>query len=104
MAWWMSRSCVVENLLHAAAPHAASRRSARVYLLPVLHASHGRGRGRHREVHGEEVLERVTYQRMRSCKRSSRTCRRCGARRSLEAGFRHDGTLETLVQTSLDGP
>lgn len=104
MAWWMSRSCVVENLLHAAAlsPEQAQRR--RVYLLPVLHASMADVVSAIAKIHGPEVLSRVTYQPNAELQAQFANLPplRCPA--SIEAGFRHDGTLETLVQRALDAP
>lgn len=104
MAWWMSRSRVVENLLHAVAlsPEQAQRR--RVYLLPVLHASMANVVDAIAIVHGQDVLSRVTYQpnAQLQAQFASLPPLRCPA--SLEAGFRHDGTLEVLVQRALDGP
>jgi D-erythronate 2-dehydrogenase len=104
MAWWMSRACVVENLLHAAGLGAAAVEKSRVWLLPVLHASLGDVVGAIARVHGEEVLDRVTYHENAALQAQFANLPplRCPA--SLEAGFRHDGALEALVQRALDGP
>ena len=104
MAWWMSRACVVENLLHAAGLGAAAVEKSRVWLLPVLHASLGDIVGAIARVHGNEVLDRVTYHENAALQAQFANLPplRCPA--SLDAGFRHDGTLEALVQRALDGP
>ena len=104
MAWWMSRACVVENLLHAAGLGAATLEKSRVWLLPVLHASLGDIVTAIARVHGEEVLDRVTYHENAALQAQFANLPplRCPA--SLEAGFRNDGTLEVLVQRALDGP
>jgi nucleoside-diphosphate-sugar epimerase len=104
MAWWMSRACVVENLLHAAGLGAAAVEKSRVWLLPVLHASLGDIVGAIARVHGDGVLDRVTYHENAALQAQFANLPplRCPA--SLDAGFRHDGTLEVLVQRALDGP
>ncbi len=104
MAWWMSRSCVVENLLHAAAlsPEQAQRR--RVYLLPVLHASMADVVRAIAKIHGQEVLSRVTYQPNTQLQAQFASLPPLQCQASLEAGFRHDGTLQALVQRAVDGP
>jgi len=104
MAWWMSRSCVVENLLHAAALSPEQAQRQRVYLLPVLHASMADVVSAIAKIRGQDVLSRVTYQpnaRLQA-QFASLPPLRCPA--SLAAGFRHDGTLEALVQRAVDGP
>jgi nucleoside-diphosphate-sugar epimerase len=104
MAWWMSRACVVENLLHAAGLGASTLEKSRVWLLPVLHASLGDVVAAIARVHGEEILDRVTYHEnaVLQAQFANLPPMRCPA--SLQAGFRHDGTLEALVQRALDGP
>ena len=104
MAWWMSRACVVENLLHAAGLGAATLAKSRVWLLPVLHASLGDIVAAIARVHGEEVLDCVTYHENAALQAQFANLPplRCPA--SAEAGFRNDGTLEVLVQRALDGP
>ena len=104
MAWWMSRSCVVENLLHAARLTPEQVEQRRVYLLPVLHASMAEVVAAIARVRGKEVLERVTYRpnAQLQAQFASLPPLRCPA--SLEAGFRHDGSLDVLVQRAVDGP
>ena len=104
MAWWMSRSCIVENLLHAARLTTEQARQRRVYMLPVLHASMADVVAAIARVHGEDVLTRVTYQRNVELEAqfASLPPLRCPA--SLEAGFRNDGSLDVLVQRAVDGP
>jgi naringenin degradation protein FdeJ len=104
MAWWMSRSCVVDNLLHAAAlsPEQALRR--RVYLLPVLHASMASVVAAIARIHGQHVLSRVTYRPNLGLQAQFASLPPLDCPASREAGFRHDGSLEALVQRALDGP
>jgi D-erythronate 2-dehydrogenase len=103
MAWWMSRSCVVENLLHAAALSPEQARRRRVYLLPVLHASMADVVGAIANIHGQEVLSRVTYQPNAELQAQFASLPPLECPASLAAGFRHDGTLEVLVQRAVDG-
>jgi D-erythronate 2-dehydrogenase len=103
-AWWMSRTCVVENLLHAASLDSTWVHRKRVWLLPVLHASLGDVVGAIARVHGPEVLERVTYQDNPTLRAQFAALPPLHCPTSVEAGFRNDGTLETLVQRALDGP
>ncbi|HVW70938.1 MAG TPA: NAD-dependent epimerase/dehydratase family protein [Steroidobacteraceae bacterium] len=104
MAWWMSRTCVVENLLHAAGLNAALVEKRRVWLLPVLHASLGDVVAAIARVHGEEVLQHVTYQPNAALQAQFANLPPLCCPASLAAGFRNDGTLESLVQRALDGP
>lgn len=104
MAWWMSRTCVVENLLHAAALSPEQTRRRRVHLLPVLHASMADVVGAIAAIHGQEVLSRVTYRPNEQLQAQFASLPPLQCPASLEAGFRHDGTLEVLVQRALDGP
>ena len=103
-AWWMSRTCVVENFLHAAALDTAWVQKKRAWLLPVLHASLGDVVAAIAHVHGQGVLERVTYRDNPILQAQFAALPPMNCPTSIEAGFRNDGTLETLVQRALDGP
>lgn len=103
MAWWMSRSCVVENMLHAAALSPEQARRRRVYPLPVLHASMAEVVGAIANIHGQDVLSRVTYQPNAELQAQFASLPPLECPVSLAAGFRHDGTLEALVQRAIDG-
>jgi nucleoside-diphosphate-sugar epimerase len=104
MSWWMSRSCVVDNLLHAAAlgPQQAAQR--RVWLLPVLHASIRDIVGALARVHGESRLGKVTYAPNQALQAQFASYPPLHCPASVAAGFKHDGSLEALVQRALDGP
>ena len=102
-AWWMSRTCVVENLLHAAGLDSARAQKKRAWLLPVLHASLGDVVAAIARVHGEEVLERVTYHENATLQAQFANLPPLHCPTSVDAGFRNDGTLEILVQRALDG-
>jgi nucleoside-diphosphate-sugar epimerase len=102
-AWWMSRTCVVENLLHAVSLDTDRVQKKRVWLLPVLHASLGDVVAAIARVHGEEVLERVTYHENAALQAQFANLPPLRCPKSIHAGFRSDGTLEILVQRALDG-
>lgn len=101
--WLMSRGCAIENLLHAGTLDASILRRRRVWLLPVLRASIAELVVAIGNLHGEEVSAGVTYRpdaRLQA-QFASYPPLRCTA--SLEAGFRHDGDLQRLVQRALQG-
>jgi nucleoside-diphosphate-sugar epimerase len=104
MAWWMSRACVVENLMHAAGLDAAVAERKRVWLLPVLHASLGDVVAAIARVQGDDVLDRVTYERNATLQAQFASLPPLDCPSSVAAGFRNDGTLDALVQRALDGP
>ncbi|WP_426400951.1 NAD-dependent epimerase/dehydratase family protein (plasmid) [Ralstonia sp. R-29] len=99
MAWWMSRTCCVDNLLHAARLPADKLHTARVWTPPVLHLSvqtvvdaleqrFGPARIDYAPV---EVIERL-FGRQPPIVDS----------RAVAAGFLHDGTVDQLVERALD--
>jgi nucleoside-diphosphate-sugar epimerase len=103
-AWWMSRSCVVNNLLHAASLGAERVRDQRVWLLPVLHASSGEVVAAIARVRGEDVSRRVSYRPNAALQAQFANLPPLHCPTSVAEGFRNDGTLEALVQRALDGP
>jgi nucleoside-diphosphate-sugar epimerase len=104
MSWWMSRSCVVDNLLHAAALGENSVRRQRAWLLPVLHASIADVVAAIARLHGPEVLERISYQPNPALQAQFANYPPLRCPNSVAAGFKHDGSLEALVTRALDGP
>lgn len=101
-SWWMSRSCIVGNLLHAASMDATVLKSQRVWLLPVLHASMREIVDALARVHGDHVLQNARYEPDAKLQAQFASYPPLHCPRSLAAGFRHDGTLESLVQRALD--
>ena len=101
-SWWMSRSCIVGNLLHAASMDAARLKSQRVWLLPVLHASMREIVAALARVHGNHVLQNVRYEPDVHLQAQFASYPPLQCPRALAAGFRHDGTIESLVQRALD--
>ena len=103
-AWWMSRSCVVDNLMHAAVlPRGdVQRRSA--WLLPVQRASMAEVVGALARVHGMDRRNLVRYAPNEALEAQFARLPPLRCPTSEAAGFRHDGSLEALVQRALDGP
>jgi D-erythronate 2-dehydrogenase len=104
MAWWMSRICVVENLLHAAALSAHQVRERRVWLLPVLRASLADIVAAIARVYGAAGAGKVTYHPNPTLQAQFANLPPLHCPDSFAAGFKHDGTLEALVERALAGP
>lgn len=102
MSWWMSRTSVVRNLLHAATLSGDVLKPQRVWLLPVIHASMRDIVAALARVHGDHVLGNIRYKpdAMLEAQFASYPPLHCP--RSVAAGFQHDGTLQALVQRALD--
>ncbi|MBN3786505.1 NAD-dependent epimerase/dehydratase family protein [Burkholderia sp. Ac-20353] len=97
--WWMSRGCCVDNLLHAARMSSESLHAGRVWAPPVLHLSVkeivdalARRFGSF-EIHYAPV-ERIEQLFGRQPPLNDRP--------AIEAGFRHDGTIDDLVERALE--
>mgnify|MGYP006174345873 CR=1 FL=1 len=101
-SWWMSRSCIVGNLLHAASMESTALESQRAWLLPVLHASMRQIVEALARVHGDHVLENARYEPDAQLHAQFASYPPMQCPRSIAAGFRHDGTLESLIQRALD--
>jgi naringenin degradation protein FdeJ len=101
-AWWMSRPCVVDNLLHAAslAPEIAASR--RAWPLPVMHASMEDIVAAIARRRGDDVSRKVTYQRNDTLQAQFASMPALRCPKALAAGFRNDGTLESLVERALE--
>jgi nucleoside-diphosphate-sugar epimerase len=100
--WLMSRSCAVENLLQGAALNADQLQAQRVWLLPVLHASIGEIVDAIARVHGNHALNNIRYEANAVLQAQFANCPLLSCPRSLAAGFKHDGSLEVLVQRALE--
>jgi len=101
-AWWMSRPCVVDNLLHAASIAPGIAASRRVWLLPVMHASMEDVVSAIARRRGDEVRRRITYQRNDALQAQFASMPPLRCPQALAAGFRNDGTLESLVERALE--
>jgi D-erythronate 2-dehydrogenase len=102
MSWFMSRPRIVDNLIHAAqlgAPQLASRRT---WLLPVLHVSIASVVAAIARLHGSEVLSRVSYRPNPELQAQFANYPPLLCPMSEAAGFRHDGSVDNLVQRALE--
>ena len=102
MAWWMSRPCIVDNLLHAAALAPATAAAQRTWQLPVQHLSIGAVVEAIARLRGSEVLRRVRYEPDAALQAQFANLPPLHCPRSVAAGFRHDGGVEVLVRRALE--
>lgn len=102
-AWWMSRPCVIDNLLHAASLAPQQLQGQRVYQLPALQASVADVAAAVARVCGADVLQRLSYEDDPALRAQFASFPPLHTPRSLEAGFRHDGSIENLVKRALEG-
>lgn len=100
--WLMSRSCVVDNLLHAASMAPELLSAQRVWLLPLLHATIGDVVTAIAGVHGKHVLDNIRYEPNAALQAQFANFPPLSCPRSIAAGFGNDGSLEALVQRALD--
>jgi len=102
MSWFMSRPCIVDNLLHAAALTAAQVAAQRTWLLPVQHVSIADIVAAIARMHGPQVLGRVSYAPNAALQAQFANYPPLRCPRSEAAGFRHDGTIEQLITRALE--
>ena len=102
MSWFMSRSCVVDNLIHAMQLTPLQLARQRTWSLPVLHLSISSVVAAIARLHGEEVLSRVRYQPDRELQAQFANYPPLLCPTSEAAGFRHDGTVDKLVTRALE--
>lgn len=102
MSWFMSRPCIIDNLLHAAALSPTVLAQQRTWLLPVLHVSIGDIVAAIARLHGEAVLSRVSYAPNAALQAQFANYPPLLCPKSEAAGFRHDGTVERLVARALE--
>jgi nucleoside-diphosphate-sugar epimerase len=102
MSWFMSRPCIIDNLLHAAALSGAQVAQQRTWLLPVLHVSIADIVAAIARLHGQSVLARVSYAPNAALQAQFANYPPLLCPKSQAAGFRHDGTVERLVVRALE--
>jgi nucleoside-diphosphate-sugar epimerase len=102
-SWWMSRPCIVDNLMHAAAIGPEIVTAGRTFLMPVLRATIGEIVNAIAALHGSAVLKRIEYAPDAKLQAQFANYPPMQAPRALAAGFKNDGTLERLVQRALEG-
>lgn len=99
--WLMSLPCIVDNLLHAAVMGAEACRESRVWTLPALRMSMMELVAAIAQVHGSEVLNRVTYSSNPALEANFGRYPPLKTPTAQAAGFKHDGDLPTLVRRAL---
>lgn len=102
-SWWMSRPCMVDNLLNAAAIGTEVLAGGRTFLMPVLRATCGEVVGAVAAIYGSDVLKRVEYVPDPRLQAQFANYPPMRAPRAISAGFKNDGTLEQMVRRSLEG-
>lgn len=102
MSWWMSRPCIVDNLLHAVTLDDAQLALQRTWLIPVQHVSIGGVVEAIARVHGPEVLQRVSYQPNAQLQAQFANYPPLRCPKSEAVGFHHDGTVEKLIKRALE--
>lgn len=102
-SWWMSRPCMVDNLIHAVALPVEVAAKQRTWQMPVLRLTLGEIVAAIARLYGADVLNRVSYQPNEKLQAGFANYPPLNAPNSLAAGFRHDGDAETLVKRALEG-
>lgn len=100
--WLMSRTCIVENLLHAASLSGEQLGKQRVWLLPVLHATMAEIVAVIGRVYGNQAPANVRYEPNEALQAQFANYPPLACPRSVAAGFTNDGSLATLVQRALE--
>jgi len=99
--WLMSIHCVVDNLLRAATLSPDACREIRVWTLPALRASMSQLVAAIAEVHGADVLRRVSYGSNPALEANFGRYPQLATPAAEAVGFAHDGDLATLVRRAL---
>lgn len=100
-SWWMSRPCIVENLLHASSLSEAVLSKQQSFLMPVLRLTLGEVVAGIARLQGKEVLGRVSYEPNAKLQEQFANLPLLRCPKSEAAGFKHDGTVENLVTRAL---
>lgn len=97
-AWWMSRACCVENLVHAAQLPADNLYAGRVWTPPVLHLA---VRTIVDALARRFGVANIDYAPMETIERLFGRQPPLNDRRAVAEGFTHDGTVEQLIARAL---
>ena len=101
-SWWMSRGCMVDNLLHATELREEQLLEGRTFLMPVLRASMAEVVAAIALERGADVPGRVSWGNDAALQAQFANLPPLHAPRAEAAGFRHDGTLGRLVKAALE--
>ena len=102
VSWWMSRGCLVDNLLVAADLPRTRLESRRTWLLPVLRASMGEVVSALGKVFGVKVEALVSYRDDTRLRAQFASYPPLSCPDSITAGFRRDDSVESMVQRALE--
>jgi nucleoside-diphosphate-sugar epimerase len=103
-SWWMSRACIVQNLMHAAALGPEIVSGQRAFLMPVLRLTIEEVVAGIAKLHGNEVFKRISYEPNAKLQAQFANYPPMRCPKALAAGFQHDGSAEVLVQRALEMP
>jgi len=102
VSWWMSRPCLIDNLLRAAELPQAQLALRRTYLLPVLRASMTEVVAAIGNVFGVDAEALVSYRDDPKLRAQFASYPPLECPDSLAAGFRNDGGAESMVRRALE--
>jgi len=97
-AWWISVGACVDNLLHAAVFNTAGLEARRVVQMPALHLPIRSVVDALARVHGEARRALVRHESQEMVQRLFASYPPLHTPRAQALGFRHDGTVDALVQ------
>ena len=101
VAWWMSATCCVDNLLHAARLPAQLIGDQRTWQLPALRFTIGQLVQTLAKMFGENRASLVRYEPNEQVEAGFGRFPPLDASSSEVLGFHHDGDIETLVRNAL---
>lgn len=101
--WWMSRQCAVENILHAAQVPGECFAQNRAFTLPALRCSIAEVVDAVGGVTHANARSLVRYEPIVSIEERFGMMPPLSVPRAEAAGFRHDGTVDLLVERALQG-
>jgi nucleoside-diphosphate-sugar epimerase len=101
VSWWMSVACCVDNLLHAACLPAARLDAQRTWLLPVLRCTMAELVDALARRYGDDRRGLVRYQPDAALEAAFGCYPPLATPTAQALGFRHDGSLEALLDKTL---
>lgn len=101
--WWISRQCAVENILHAAHIPGECFPASRAFTLPALRCSIAEVVDAVERVTKTDARSLVNYQPVAHVEERFGMMPPLSVPRAEAAGFRHDGSVDLLVDRALQG-
>ena len=103
VAWWMSVRCCVDNLVHAARLAPEQVGATRAFALPVLRFSIAELVYALARLYGEDRRQLVCNEPNEALEADFGRYPPLHADAAEALGFRHDGTIETLITNAMAG-